>query len=1036
MAYPRRRGRKPLTALAVLGLVGSLLLVSNTVLAVHDEGVFQLDGNAITAGEPNNTDNPLSITSGAHDWDQVYHDCLANNPNINNPTTGINNCFGTANTSGSTNQTFVTDFTALGDSILTGGSTKDINDLPGNWLWKQTSTTSVQDKDDIEHAFAAAYTANVTRCGSITSGDALTNCKLLYFGADRFSNSGNTTMGFWFFKGPVGLNPLPNPLPTGGTSTFTGQHTARTIVNGQVVHGDILIVVDFLTGGAAPTVSIYEWVASGGNTTTHLDLIGGGTSSFASCTQAPNPQANKPPVPPTGLGDNFCATVNQDGSTGTATVISPWPFTPKPNTGGIAGAGGTAAFGISEFMEGGINMTALGLGNECFSTFMAETRASSSPTSTLSDFALGGFGQCGSSTVTTPESSSGTALTDTNGNGIPDVSIGSGSVQVKDHAAVSVTGTSTWTGTVSFSLCGPLDLTSSTTCSTGGTAITPPATVSNSQTTGDSALTTLTSVGRYCWRADFTSGTTGVPASSDGSSGECFEVLPVQPSLVTQVEPTSGTVTLGSTISDTATLSGTARQPGTNGIGPGGTINATNGAAAGGTISWTVQGPNSCTTTAFTPNSATVSGDGDYTSGTQTPTAVGQYVYVASYSGSSPNTLGVAATACTSQPTAEKITVGSSSTLTTPEDSSGTALTDHNANGLPDVSIGTGSVQVKDHAVVTVTGGITTWSGTVSFHLCGPADLTSNTNCRTGGASITPPQSVSNLSTSADSALATLTSVGRYCWRADFTSATGGVPPSADPPDATSSSECFEVLPVQPTLVTQVEPTSGTIILGNSMSDTATLTGTANQPGTNGIGGGGSINATNGAPAGGQISWTVFGPNSCTTTAFGPVTASVSGDGDYTSGSFTPTKLGVYVFVASYNGSSPNTLSASTGDCASQPQNEKITVNGNAHLSTAQDWLPNDTATLTGDANLNGTLTFTLYNDASCGSGGGTVQYGPVSQTITDATSGSTFHTNNTTYKVTAASDSSWSWLVHYVDSNLTSPTDSCEYTTIHTIHN
>lgn len=771
VAYPRRRGRKPLTALAVLGLVGSLLLVSNTVLAVHDEGVFQLDGNAITAGEPNNTDNPLSITSGAHDWDQVYHDCLANNPNINNPTTGINNCFGTANTSGSTNQTFVTDFTALGDSILTGGSTKDINDLPGNWLWKQTSTTSVQDKDDIEHAFAAAYTANVTRCGSITSGDALTNCKLLYFGADRFSNSGNTTMGFWFFKGPVGLNPLPNPLPTGGTSTFTGQHTARTIVNGQVVHGDILIVVDFLTGGAAPTVSIYEWVASGGNTTTHLDLIGGGTSSFASCTQAPNPQANKPPVPPTGLGDNFCATVNQDGSTGTATVISPWPFTPKPNTGGIAGAGGTAAFGISEFMEGGINMTALGLGNECFSTFMAETRASSSPTSTLSDFALGGFGQCGSSTVTTPESSSGTALTDTNGNGIPDVSIGSGSVQVKDHAAVSVTGTSTWTGTVSFSLCGPLDLTSSTTCSTGGTAITPPATVSNSQTTGDSALTTLTSVGRYCWRAD-------------------------------------------------------------------------------------------------------------------------------------------------------------------------------------------------------------------------------------------------------------------------FTSATGGVPPSADPPDATSSSECFEVLPVQPTLVTQVEPTSGTIILGNSMSDTATLTGTANQPGTNGIGGGGSINATNGAPAGGQISWTVFGPNSCTTTAFGPVTASVSGDGDYTSGSFTPTKLGVYVFVASYNGSSPNTLSASTGDCASQPQNEKITVNGNAHLSTAQDWLPNDTATLTGDANLNGTLTFTLYNDASCGSGGGTVQYGPVSQTITDATSGSTFHTNNTTYKVTAASDSSWSWLVHYVDSNLTSPTDSCEYTTIHTIHN
>ena len=37
-------------------------------------------------------------------------------------------------------------------------------------------------------------------------------------------------------------------------------------------------------------------------------------------------------------------------------------------------------------------MTALGLGNECFSSFMAESRAAHSVTSTLSDFLLGGFG--------------------------------------------------------------------------------------------------------------------------------------------------------------------------------------------------------------------------------------------------------------------------------------------------------------------------------------------------------------------------------------------------------------------------------------------------------------------------------------------------------------------------------------------------------------------------------------------------------------------------------------------------------------------
>ena len=46
-------------------------------------------------------------------------------------------------------------------------------------------------------------------------------------------------------------------------------------------------------------------------------------------------------------------------------------------------------FGVAEFMEGGINLTALGFADTCFSSFMAETRSSHSVDSTLSDFALG-----------------------------------------------------------------------------------------------------------------------------------------------------------------------------------------------------------------------------------------------------------------------------------------------------------------------------------------------------------------------------------------------------------------------------------------------------------------------------------------------------------------------------------------------------------------------------------------------------------------------------------------------------------------------
>src|SRR5262249_28261775 len=42
---------------------------------------------------------------------------------------------------------------------------------------------------------------------------------------------------------------------------------------------------------------------------------------------------------------------------------------------------------------GGINLTGLGLGG-CFSSFLAETRSSQSPTATLSDFVVGPFKTC------------------------------------------------------------------------------------------------------------------------------------------------------------------------------------------------------------------------------------------------------------------------------------------------------------------------------------------------------------------------------------------------------------------------------------------------------------------------------------------------------------------------------------------------------------------------------------------------------------------------------------------------------------------
>jgi hypothetical protein len=588
--HKKQRGRRFLTALATVGLVASTLLTASTALAVHDEGVFELEGNAVAGntGVGTGTDpaNPQSQPAGGEDWDVVY-----------------------AGTSTAENTSFVTDTTILntlagaGDSILFGGTTKDIHDLP-SWAWKQTTSTSVQDKADIENAYAAQYDV---------SGE-----DLLYFGADRFSNSGDTVMGFWFFKGPVGVS----TLDAGGDGTFTGSHTARTATS----RGDILVVADFRAGGKAPSIQVYEWVASGGSASTNLDQIGG-SDNPAGCTESP-PEGGKlkDPIPPVADGDPFCATANQ------FIVTSPWPFLAKDNSGGTSGTGGTTTkFGVAEFMEGGINLTALGLGDSCFSTFMAETRASHSVTSTLSDFALGGFGSCESGITTTPSDENGVAI------GADGIDLGTdGSVLVTDSADIDVSGINQWDATLDFYLCGPDE----GLCDDSGTLISTHEIDEASANPFVSDAAEVTAAGEYCWAAIFTSHTTGVPNNSDVSEGECFTVNPVTPMIFTVADDTA---VVDTAIDDTATLGGTANQPGDPVIDP-----TTAGDEAGGTITFTLYGPSDtadCSAGQLIGTSVVeVDGDGDYLAstgditGTLTPTAVGKYWWIAEYSGDPPNT--------------------------------------------------------------------------------------------------------------------------------------------------------------------------------------------------------------------------------------------------------------------------------------------------------------------------------------------------------------------------------------------------------------
>jgi len=389
-----------------------------------------------------------------------------------------------------------------------------------------------------------------------------------------------------------------------------------------------------------------------------------------------------------------------------------------------------------------------------------------------------------------------------------------------------------------------------------------------------------------------------------------------------------------------------------------------------------------------------------------------------------------------------------SGVTTTPQTGAGGSIP---AAGL---SIGTTArVDVRDHAVLDVTGTDGPFAGTVKFFLCGPLALDSDTNCSTGGVQIGTPAAGETVAGNAGTAsvnsdTATLTSAGRYCWRAEYSGdAAVGVPASVDPAksaaDGGSLSECFSITPLQPVLSTSA---SADTVLGQAITDTASLTNTAKQPGTDGVGPGGTINATAGTQvaAGGTITFTVRGPDDCDasglTVANSPVT--VSGDNaSYGPVSATPTAIGKYTFVATYNGSSPNTLGAA-GTCppAASDGDEEVNVGGSASLSTAQRWLPNDTAHVTSQAGttLAGTLTFTLYPTNDCT---GTAAFPSITRNVvTDANAGGsandrTVSTNNTAFVVTTANDATaWSWKVSYDDASLSDPTDSCESTSSFTL--
>lgn len=307
-----RLWRQPLRILSILALVASAMLAMSGVGSATTAlaGQFELEGNAV--------DN--SGVAAPDDWGSL----LAAVP-ATVDFTGI-----------------VPDIPVGDATYYTGGGSKDPIDVP-SWKYNANSAPS---KDEITDAYGAAYQNGAGQ-------------KVIYFGADRIDNSGDSQIGFWFFQNPV-------KAIAGGK--FSGTHQAP---DAHHAHGDVLVLSDFTNGGRIGTVNVYEWVGSGGSDGA-VNHIYPTSSVVVDCQ---DPAAN----------NNVCGTVNTgDG------VTSPWPFRNKS---------GQTTFAHGEFYEGGINIGALlPGGNPCFASFLAETRSSQSPTAVLKDFVLHSFEPCNPTT--------------------------------------------------------------------------------------------------------------------------------------------------------------------------------------------------------------------------------------------------------------------------------------------------------------------------------------------------------------------------------------------------------------------------------------------------------------------------------------------------------------------------------------------------------------------------------------------------------------------------------------------------------------
>ncbi|MEP7183299.1 MAG: hypothetical protein ABI886_14030, partial [Betaproteobacteria bacterium] len=330
------------------------------------------------------------------------------------------------------------------------------------------------------------------------------------------------------------------------------------------------------------------------------------------------------------------------------------------------------------------------------------------------------------------------------------------------------------TGTITFRAYGPSD----PACASAPVFTSNAITVNGNGSYNSAPAFTANVAGTYHWIASYSGDANNLPvAGACGDSGESVVVTSANPTISTTA---SGTVKVGGTITDTATLA--------------------LGTLPTGTITFNLYGPGdtTCTTSIFTTTKP-VNGNGPYTSAAFTALAIGTYRWIASYGGDANNT--AVSGSCGDSGESVVITQGTPTIATTASAGGG---------------IGT---QVTDSATLSGGGGLT---GTITFTLYGPGDAT----CASAPAFTSNAIAVSGPGPYTSAPGFTTVAAGTFRWIAAYS---GDANNAAVSGACGAANESVTITQTTPTIATTASAGGG---LGTAVTDQATLSGGSTPGGT------------------------------------------------------------------------------------------------------------------------------------------------------------------------------------------------------------